>query len=273
MDTTRRAATTRAGRLGIVLTGLAATLALALGRAGVQAWPGWGTVPVEQALLALVLATAALLTGWVAVVLGRATVLMLVGGGSGVGPAAARPGWADRTTAVLPEVPRSVRVACLLLGTMAAIGSAPAQAAVPATVLSTTALPPPATWSPAAILAAAPAAAPAAPGDDASGRRDDLPVPQPGWTPTPRTAPPVASAEVGLVVASPRETSRETVVVRRGDTLWDLAARHLGPGSTTDDVAEEWPRWYAANRATIGPDPDLILPGQELTVPADEAGR
>ncbi|WP_425600034.1 hypothetical protein [Ornithinimicrobium sufpigmenti] len=34
------------------------------------------------------------------------------------------------------------------------------------------------------------------------------------------------------------------------------------------DIAEEWPRWYAANRELIGPDPDLILPGQELRIPA-----
>ncbi len=60
------------------------------------------------------------------------------------------------------------------------------------------------------------------------------------------------------------------VVVRRGDTLWDLAARHLGSGAGTAEIAAEWPRWYAANRSVIGPDPDQLVPGQHLRPPARE---
>lgn len=58
-----------------------------------------------------------------------------------------------------------------------------------------------------------------------------------------------------------------SVVVRPGDSLWSIAARHLPPGSSADDVARAWPRWYQANRAAIGDDPDLIVPGQTLTAP------
>lgn len=58
-----------------------------------------------------------------------------------------------------------------------------------------------------------------------------------------------------------------TVVVRRGDTLWDLARRHLPAGATDARIARAWPLWYAANRAVIGPDPGLLLPGQRLRVP------
>lgn len=57
------------------------------------------------------------------------------------------------------------------------------------------------------------------------------------------------------------------VVVHRGDTLWDVAARALGPDATDADVAEAWPRWYAANRDVVGDDPDLLLPGQVLVPP------
>jgi nucleoid-associated protein YgaU len=57
------------------------------------------------------------------------------------------------------------------------------------------------------------------------------------------------------------------VVVARGDTLWDIAARHLGRRASTAQVAAEWPRWHAINRATIGPNPNLIFPGQRLTPP------
>lgn len=44
--------------------------------------------------------------------------------------------------------------------------------------------------------------------------------------------------------------------VRAGDTLSGIAAAH----NTT------WQALYAANKATIGPDPDKIMPGQVLTV-------
>lgn len=58
-----------------------------------------------------------------------------------------------------------------------------------------------------------------------------------------------------------------TVVVRRGDCLWDLVARHLGGDATDAEVANAWPRWYAANRAVIGSDPDVLRPGQVLRIP------
>lgn len=48
------------------------------------------------------------------------------------------------------------------------------------------------------------------------------------------------------------------VVVHPGDTLSGLAVRYCGNAS-------DWTGWYAANHATIGGNPDLILPGQELT--------
>lgn len=59
------------------------------------------------------------------------------------------------------------------------------------------------------------------------------------------------------------------VVVKRGDTLWAIAARHLGPSTTAAQIAAEWPRWHAANRAVIGADPDLILPGMILHPPGE----
>ncbi|MFI5729337.1 LysM peptidoglycan-binding domain-containing protein [Kribbella sp. NPDC051587] len=58
------------------------------------------------------------------------------------------------------------------------------------------------------------------------------------------------------------------VTVKAGDTLWDLAARELGPHATNEQIAERWPHWYAANRQVIGTDPNLILPGQVLRAPA-----
>jgi hypothetical protein len=58
-----------------------------------------------------------------------------------------------------------------------------------------------------------------------------------------------------------------TVVVRPGDTLWSLAAVDLPPGASDAAVAERWHAIYAANRATVGADPDVIEPGQRLRLP------
>ena len=64
------------------------------------------------------------------------------------------------------------------------------------------------------------------------------------------------------------------VVVAQGDTLWGLAAARLPGGATDAKVAEAWPTWWAANRAVIGEDPNLLLPGQHLLPPAQpQAGR
>jgi len=57
------------------------------------------------------------------------------------------------------------------------------------------------------------------------------------------------------------------VVVRRGDSLWGIAARQLGADARPAAIAAQWPRWYAANRHVIGADPDVIHPGQRLRPP------
>jgi len=67
-------------------------------------------------------------------------------------------------------------------------------------------------------------------------------------------------------VGPARDTGR-TAVVRRGDTLWALAAAELGPGASAADVTERWRLVYRRNRGVIGADPDLIRPGQLLRLP------
>jgi nucleoid-associated protein YgaU len=87
----------------------------------------------------------------------------------------------------------------------------------------------------------------------------------PGWVPTRPLQRPQPSA--ALVVAGPAGHAVAEVVVHRGDTLWGIVARHLGPPATDAEVAHAWPRWYAANRQVIGDDPDLVKPGQVLHAP------
>ena len=58
-----------------------------------------------------------------------------------------------------------------------------------------------------------------------------------------------------------------TVTVDAGDCLWSIAARAIGPDAPPREVAAAWPRWWAANRAVIGSDPDLLRPGLHLRAP------
>ena len=60
-----------------------------------------------------------------------------------------------------------------------------------------------------------------------------------------------------------------TVTVVRGDSLWTIAARHLPAGASAGDIATAWPRWYSANEAVIGDNPDHIQPGWQLVIPRE----
>ncbi|MDQ0095303.1 LysM peptidoglycan-binding domain-containing protein [Paeniglutamicibacter psychrophenolicus] len=59
----------------------------------------------------------------------------------------------------------------------------------------------------------------------------------------------------------------EEVVVRPGDSLWAIAARHLPSSAGPEDIAAAWPLWFAANRRLIGPDPDRLEVGMVLQAP------
>lgn len=64
---------------------------------------------------------------------------------------------------------------------------------------------------------------------------------------------------------------RDEHVVLRGECLWDIAAadlaRRTGGSPADDEVATAVDAWWHANAAVIGPDPDLLLPGQVLRPP------
>ncbi|MCW2598982.1 MAG: hypothetical protein JWM02_811 [Frankiales bacterium] len=70
-----------------------------------------------------------------------------------------------------------------------------------------------------------------------------------------------------------REAVPSSLVVQPGDSLWAIAARHLGSQVSDAQVARAWPRWWAANRAVVGDDPDLIQPGARLVPPARNQTR
>jgi len=59
--------------------------------------------------------------------------------------------------------------------------------------------------------------------------------------------------------------STHIVVVQPGDSLWRIAER-LHPRAGDAALARAVGALYAANRDAIGPDPDLLQPGQRLLV-------
>lgn len=59
---------------------------------------------------------------------------------------------------------------------------------------------------------------------------------------------------------SPAPTMPQTYTVVKGDCLWNIAKHFYGNGSKYTDI-------YNANRDVIGSNPNLIYPGQVLTIP------
>lgn len=75
----------------------------------------------------------------------------------------------------------------------------------------------------------------------------------------------IAAAEAGAGVAAlPRPDTKavpKVYTVKSGDTLYAIAKTELGDGT-------RWREIYNLNVMAIGPDPNLILPGQALVMPA-----
>lgn len=84
-------------------------------------------------------------------------------------------------------------------------------------------------------------------------------VPVPAHPHAPRQRPAaVPTATAAPAHAPVSHQQRVTVRVLPGDTLSSIAAAHRVPGG--------WPALYALNRAVVGADPGLILPGQTLRI-------
>lgn len=87
-------------------------------------------------------------------------------------------------------------------------------------------------------------------------------------TTMPQAAPAPTSAPVATTEAQPPKTiaqapltpSNNSVIIRRGDTLWQISRRVYGQGVRYTTI-------YLANEASIR-NPDLIAPGQIFSVPA-----
>jgi nucleoid-associated protein YgaU len=219
-----------------------------------------------------------------------AAVLLWLGLGVTLAALAAVPGSVGRITAaaaehVAPAVVR--RVTAVVVGaTLATVAAPMAQAggslAAPALSAATSQTPAPPAPDPAFGVTVRPPVADAAP--DPS-RSTPAAAPDPAFSvasttisaPVPTTSVPRSAKtapsppELGPLGPAPHTAAAgsrpATVTVLRGDSLWVIADRQLGPHATAEQIAREWPRWYAVNRAVIGPNPNLIQAGQVLTVP------
>lgn len=231
-----------ASALGAGGAALLAVLALACGRHLLAQWEAGllaGDLEVSHALESLALAATGLVAAWLALLVLMGAVASLPGGSAAPLRAAATrlaPHLAPRVSAVL------VTAAVTVLPVGVAHGAPEAGHLGPQ------------------LASAA--------DQGASGRDADTGAPEPGWRPT-APAPSPDPSVISLVSRGGAEP--EAVVVRSGDTLWDIAARHLGDDADAAAIAAAWPLWYSENRELIGPDPDHLLPGTHL-VPPEPAG-
>jgi len=84
------------------------------------------------------------------------------------------------------------------------------------------------------------------------------------FTPPPYAGPRDAESTAPSSGTAPAPTAYTVV---RGDCLWTIAAHRLPPTASAAEVDRTWRAIYDANRTVIGPNPDLILPGQVLELP------
>ena len=63
-------------------------------------------------------------------------------------------------------------------------------------------------------------------------------------------------------------TQEQHYTVQPGDTLSGIAEKFYG-----DSGEKNWKRIYEANKAVIGADPQIIMPGQHLTIPTEESDK
>ena len=254
--------------LGLIGSGLAVLLFWTIGRSSWEGVASSGPDSSADVLVVCVAAVGMTLSGWLGI-------------GLAVSALAALPGAFGKAAAIVAAwvAPALVRrAAAVALGTALSATVVPALAhadaispmrTTPTLTASVRHDPPP---DPAFVAtgASAPATSPSATADTAG--IDAYPHPAHLSRSGPSTSAPVTT-DLGPLGGPQRQAGPSTVTVVRGDSLWRIAAWHLGPGATDAEIAQEWPRWYAANRAVIGPNPAVIHAGQVFTVPGSGGPR
>lgn len=108
--------------------------------------------------------------------------------------------------------------------------------------------------------------APALASDDGASLLAGLSLPDRSVTTSRAHQPSAAERTPSVVPARPTQPAR-THVVRHGESLWSIAEANPAAESGVD---QRWRAIWSANRDVIGDDPDLIIPGQQLRLPAHD---
>lgn len=106
-------------------------------------------------------------------------------------------------------------------------------------------------------------------GFDSSPRPYELSPPVvtvPATAPSQTTTPSPAGGSNSAQKTEPA-TTKNSIIVAAGDSLWSITAQ-LKPTASNAQLSALWPQLYAANQQVIGSNPDLIIPGIELFIPA-----
>ena len=87
------------------------------------------------------------------------------------------------------------------------------------------------------------------------------PAPAPAPTPVPvaSSSPSAPASTGGATVPVPTPHPSAQYTVQPGDSLWSIAANHLGGGYN-------WTELYNWNRSVVGSNPNLIYPGEKLAL-------
>lgn len=80
----------------------------------------------------------------------------------------------------------------------------------------------------------------------------------------PAAAPAAAAASNTQAIPATPKPAPTTYVVEPGDSLWDIVTRSAAPTATVESIAASVQRTYAANRDVVGPDPNILHPGEVL---------
>ena len=75
------------------------------------------------------------------------------------------------------------------------------------------------------------------------------------------------TAEAQGTASTEADRGIDRVVVAPGDSLWSISQERLGQQATPPRIYREVGRIYTLNQSRIGPDPNLIFPGQVLLLP------
>ncbi|GAA2030679.1 hypothetical protein GCM10009720_08650 [Yaniella flava] len=64
-----------------------------------------------------------------------------------------------------------------------------------------------------------------------------------------------------------RHDADSSLVIKTGDSLWDIAHQELGAEATLTQIDQRWRQWWQHNHDVLGDDPHSITPGTVLNAP------